>query len=150
MSKIKQQIQRLFGISQPPTTPEPPPTAAKTDAELEATFQRLLEGIKNGWSRGNVLGFFIGEKTTQGELSAWLRPFGETLLAEPTQHQELALGMRQLGDLSCGEISDVAGKIASEILAHFPPPPEPEYTGNEIIEAEFLGDGISVPETAET
>lgn len=142
MLKIKQQIQRLFGISQPPNTPEPPATAAKTDAQLEATFGRLLEGVKNGWSRGNVLGFFIGEKTTQTELSAWLRPFGEKLLASPTQHEELALEMRQLGDLSCGEISEVAGKIASEILAHFPPPPEAEYTGNEIIEAEFLEDGL--------
>ena len=34
------------------------------------------------------------ERRLHKELSAWLRPFGETLLASPTQHEELALGMR--------------------------------------------------------
>ena len=147
---IKQLIQRLFRRPQPPDTPEPTAPPPKTDAELEATFLRLLEGVNNGWSRGNVLGFFIAQKTTQTELSAWLRPFGETLLPSPTQHEELARRMRLLGDLSCGELSDVAGEIADRLLAPIPPPPDDEKSGNdgrdEVREGESVGDGLSVSE----
>ncbi|MCC3519038.1 hypothetical protein [Microcoleus sp. PH2017_18_LLB_O_A] len=54
---LKQLIQRIFrkncAISEPPQ----PPTL--TDAEYEAKLMELLEGVNQGWGRGDVAGFLI-------------------------------------------------------------------------------------------
>jgi len=112
-------------------------------------FSELLEGVNEGWSRGRVSGFLIGKRITETQLAAWLRPFGERLLATPEQHQELVRRIVLLGELRGGELGQVAGEIGRQISALIPPPPvSPISTDNvwrgEVIEAEFVGDGLSV------
>ncbi|MCL1464758.1 hypothetical protein [Argonema galeatum] len=114
-------------------------------------FSELLEGVNQNWSRGQVLGFLIGRGITEVELAAWLRPFGERLLATPEQHQELVRRIVLLGELRGGELGQVAGEIGRQISALIPPPPlSPINTDNvwrgEVIEASFVGDGLSVSE----
>ncbi|MEG4858263.1 hypothetical protein QUB75_11640 [Microcoleus sp. K1-B6] len=77
---LKQLIQRLFGINPKiePTPPQPRPTL--TDAEYEAKFMELLEGVNEGWGRGDVAGFLLAKRIKNGDLAAWLRRFGALLL----------------------------------------------------------------------
>src|SRR4028118_1659667 len=55
-----------------------PPTL--TDAEYEAKFMELLEGVNEGWGRGDVAGFLLAKRIKEGGLAAWLRRFGDRLL----------------------------------------------------------------------
>ena len=40
----------------------------------------LLEGVNEGWGRGDVVGFLLAKRIKNGELAAWLRRFGARLL----------------------------------------------------------------------
>ena len=41
----------------------------------------LLEGVNQGWGRGDVAGFLLAKPIKDGDLVAWLRRFGDRLLA---------------------------------------------------------------------
>jgi tetratricopeptide (TPR) repeat protein len=127
---LKQLIQRLFGINPKiePTPPPPPPTL--TDAEYEAKLMELLEGVNQGWGRGDVAGFLIAKQIKNGDLAAWLRRFGVRSL-EGAQGstastdavaslQELARRLELLGRVAGGELGEVAGNVGREILVEFP------------------------------
>ncbi|TAG90542.1 MAG: tetratricopeptide repeat protein [Oscillatoriales cyanobacterium] len=77
----------------------------------------LLEGVAEGWSRGTIQGFLIGSKINDAEWVNWLQEFGERLLVSPETHLELGGRMVRLGEMNCGRISEVAGKIGRELLA---------------------------------
>ena len=127
---LKQLIQRLFGTNPKiePTTPQPAPTL--TDAEYEAKLMELLEGVNQGWGRGDVAEFLIAKQIKNGDLAAWLRGFGDRLL-EGAQGstastdavvslQELARRLELLGRVAGGELSEAAGNVGREILVEFP------------------------------
>ncbi|MGB8686025.1 MAG: hypothetical protein WCD53_01605 [Microcoleus sp.] len=168
---LKQLIQRLFKTqpSHPPAQQKPlPPTM--TDAEYEAKFMELLEGVNQGWSRGDVAGFLIAKRLKDAELAAWLRRFGKNLLAnaesaesEKTEVlttnldqnlnpnssveslQEMARRLLLLSRIRDGELGNVAREISREILARFPLPIVEDDGGNgEVIEAVFVGDGLGI------
>ncbi|WP_242723637.1 hypothetical protein [Microcoleus vaginatus] len=40
----------------------------------------LLEGVNEGWGRGDVARFLIAKRIKNGELAAWLGRFGDRLL----------------------------------------------------------------------
>ncbi|MEZ2304039.1 MAG: tetratricopeptide repeat protein, partial [Microcoleus sp.] len=105
-----------------------PPTL--TDAEYEAKLMELLEGVNQGWGRGDVAGFLIAKQIKNGDLAAWLRRFGVRLL-EGAQGstasadavvslQELARRLELLGGVAGGELGEVAGNVGREILVEFP------------------------------
>ena len=77
----------------------------------------LLEGVEEGWSRGDIKGFLIGSKIKDAEWENWLQEFGERLLVSPEIHLELGGRMVRLGEMNCGRISEVAGKIGRQLLA---------------------------------
>lgn len=122
-------------------TPPPQAIAKPTDAELEATFLQVLEGVSQGWSQGRVKGFLIGKKLNSTDFLPWLHSFGERLQESPTQHEELAERLVRLGGLHIGELSEEAGKIGRRLDAEIPKPPKAE-----VIEAEFIGNGLTVVE----
>ncbi|NJR26261.1 MAG: hypothetical protein HC786_31255 [Richelia sp. CSU_2_1] len=150
---LKRLFQRIFGM-----TPPPPPenTAVRptlSDAEYEAKFMEILEGVNAGWSRGDVAGFLIAKRLKDGELAAWLRRFGVRLLEGENLDslagdavaslQELAQRLVLLNRIRSGELGDVAGQIAEEILTRFPLPEiENDAEKGSVIEAVFLGDGL--------
>ncbi|MEG3850243.1 hypothetical protein QT971_25100 [Microcoleus sp. herbarium19] len=153
---IKQLIQRLFG-----TQPSPPPAQQKpqpptlTDAEYEAKFMELLEGVNQGWSRGDVAGFLIAKRLKNAELAAWLRRFGARLsegegggdaAAEAVESlQELAQRLLLLSRICDGELGNSAREISREILARFPLPiVEDDVAKGNVIEAVFIGDGLGI------
>ncbi|MGL5060415.1 MAG: tetratricopeptide repeat protein [Microcoleus sp.] len=154
---IKRLIQRLFGRPpQPsPTQENTPIRPTLTDAEYESKFMEILEGVNAGWSRGDVAGFLIAKRLKDSELTAWLRRFGENLLADSqgdntsedavASVQELARRLVLLGRIHTGELGDVSGKIGQKILTRFPLP-EIEDNGGEgsVIEAVFIGDGLGI------
>ncbi|TAG75993.1 MAG: tetratricopeptide repeat protein, partial [Oscillatoriales cyanobacterium] len=91
----------------------------------------LLEGVNQGWGRGDVAGFLIAKQIKNGDLAAWLRGFGDRLL-EGAQGstasadavvslQELARRLELLGGVAGGELGEVAGNVGREILVEFPP-----------------------------
>jgi hypothetical protein len=166
---IQRLIQRLFKTqSSHPSAPQNPVPPTLTDAEYEAKFMELLEGVHQGWSRGDVAGFLIAKRLKDAELATWLRRFGENLLSNlesaesekteaPTANldenlnanlsvaslQELAQRLLFLSRIRDGELGNIAREISQEILARFPLPPAEDDggTGN-VIEAIFVGDGL--------
>jgi hypothetical protein len=44
--------------------------------EYEQKFLQLLEGVEQGWSRGEIKGFLIGSKINDVEWVNWLQEFG--------------------------------------------------------------------------
>lgn len=149
---IKQLIQRLLG-----TQPSPPPAPQKTlpppltDAEYEAKFMELLEGVNQGWSRGDVAGFLIAKRLKNAELAAWLRRFGYRLSEGEgggdavESLQELAQRLLLLSRICDGELGNIAREISREILARFPLPiVEDDVVNGNVIEAVFIGDGLGI------
>ncbi|MEG4581573.1 tetratricopeptide repeat protein [Microcoleus sp. MON1_C5] len=105
-----------------------PPTL--TDAEYEAKLMELLEGVNQGWGRGDVAEFLIAKRIKDGDLAAWLRRFearllegaqGSTASADAVVSlQELARRLELLGRVAGGELGECAGNVGREILAEFP------------------------------
>jgi tetratricopeptide (TPR) repeat protein len=108
------QIQRRF---RKPAPPPPQPTPIRSFGEYEQKFMALLEGVEQGWSRGDIKGFLIGSKIKDADWENWLQEFGERLLVSPENNLELGGRMVRLGAANCGKISEVAGKIGRQLLA---------------------------------
>jgi CHAT domain-containing protein/Flp pilus assembly protein TadD len=106
----------------------------RTDLEYEVIFSELLEGVNQGWSRGETFGFLIGKRIDEAELIAWLHRFGENLQATPEQHQELARRMVLLGEVYGKELGKVAGEIGKRLLAQVPQ--LDDVPSGEVIEAD--------------
>ncbi|HEY9849467.1 MAG TPA: tetratricopeptide repeat protein [Leptolyngbyaceae cyanobacterium] len=155
---IQRFFRRLLGISSrtPPQTSAPTGTQQnsfspvggkggkpqRTDIEYEVIFSELLEGVKQGWSRGNVLGFLIAKSIDDAELIAWLHRFAENLQATPEQHQELARRMVLLGEVYGKELGKVAGEIGKWLLAQVPQ--LDDVALGEVIEADATTDDAEV------
>lgn len=115
-------FRRWFGVDRRRNTTsptvhqqQPPPL---TDTDYEFLFIELLEGVAHGWQQARVLRFFevLSERGKQELWVAWLRRFGEKLLASSVANDELAARMVQLGELGCGEITEVAYEIGMQLL----------------------------------
>lgn len=124
--KIVHFFQRLFGRSGRKSSKsslttikqqiQPPKPLENSDYEF--LFMQLLEGIAHGWQQPKVEKFFaeLNDRTTEAQWGQWIHSFGERLLASPAPNQELALRMLALGEMGCGEISDIAGEIGLQLL----------------------------------
>ena len=120
-------FQDLFGIgkSQKPTAllphNEPPP--ALEDADYEYLLMQLIEGVAHGWQQQRILKFFdaLEHRTTQEQWLAWLRRFGDRLLASSVPNNEVAARMVQLGEIGCGEIGVMAYDIGMQLLTRQDP-----------------------------
>ena len=117
--KIWQTILNLWRkIFPQPKLPAPPrPTPIRSFGEYEQKFMELLEGVEQGWSRGDIKGFLIARNIKDAELANWLQEFGERLLVSPETNLELGRRMVRLGAANCGRISEVAGNIGRQLLA---------------------------------
>ncbi len=116
----------------------------------------LLEGVNQGWSRGDVAGFLIAKRLKNAELATWLRRFGDRLsegesggdvaAAEAVESlQELAQRLLLLSRICDGELGNIARQISREILARFPLPiVEDDVANGNVIEAVFIGDGLGI------
>ncbi|HEY9694383.1 MAG TPA: hypothetical protein V6D15_19440 [Oculatellaceae cyanobacterium] len=97
--------------------------------DYENLFMQVLEGVHQGWSRGNVKGFFLAKNINEAELVTWLQEFGRKLLESPEPDQELLRRMVRLGELRYGEISTVAYEIGIQRLIQEPKAEVWEYDG---------------------
>jgi hypothetical protein len=100
---------------------QPPPPL--TDSDYEYLFRELLEGVAHGWNDQRVARWFEGlkQRVTETEWVAWLRRFGERVLASPAPNDELGRRLVYLGDRtystsSLREIADVAYEIGGQLL----------------------------------
>ncbi|MDJ1178137.1 CHAT domain-containing tetratricopeptide repeat protein [Roseofilum sp. BLCC_M91] len=140
---LKRLFNRWFGKKrQPPQTPAPTPAPAPDNAQCEAVFMELLEGVDQGWTRGNGKGFLMGKGIKEATLIAWLHEFAQRVGQNREQHRELGRRLQKLGNLAWGELSPVAARLARELLVV----EEPRVQG---IEAEFGGDGLGIEEEEE-
>jgi len=111
----------------PPLLRGVPPTL--TDAEYGAKLMELLEGMNEGWGRGDVAEFLLAKRIKNGDLAAWLRRFEARLLAgrqgstasadAVVSLQELARRLEFLGRVAGGELGECAGNVGREILVEF-------------------------------
>ena len=104
-------------------------TQQLTNIDYENLFMQVLEGVHQGWSRGNVKGFFLGKNINEADLVTWLQEFGRKLLESPEPDQELLRRMVMLGELRCGEISTASYKIGIQRLIQEPKAEVWEYDG---------------------
>ena len=63
-----------------------------TDAEYEAKLMELLEGVNQGWGRGDVGGFLLAKRIKDGDWAAWLQRFGDRLLEGGHEHGPYGCG----------------------------------------------------------
>ncbi|ABA23114.1 Protein prenyltransferase, alpha subunit [Trichormus variabilis ATCC 29413] len=114
---LKRSFGRLFGRKHSPVREqnkvEPPQRL--TDAEYESLFLQLLAEVNDGLTRGEAKGFLAAKHINEGDLVEWLRGFGERLFASAKPNDELVSRMVRLGELSIGEVSDVAGDIGRRL-----------------------------------
>ncbi|MEG4391256.1 tetratricopeptide repeat protein, partial [Microcoleus sp. BROC3] len=117
-----------------------------TDAEYEAKLMELLEGVNEGWGRGDVAEFLLAKRIKNGELAAWLRRF-EARLLEGRQGNtasadavvslpELARRLELLGRVAGGELGECAGNVGREILVEFP---SSSVEGDEVVDRSAEG-----------
>ncbi len=111
---LKRLFQRILGRKKitPPVRIEAP----KPEIDYESLFLELLEGVADGWSRGDVKGFLTGKRVIEADLVEWLRGFGERLLASPVENEKLARRLVKLGELSVGKVGDVGYEIGRRLL----------------------------------
>jgi tetratricopeptide (TPR) repeat protein len=143
LKRIWQWLKGLFGrLFETPQssipsslTREAPPLA---DSDYEYLFRQLLEGIAHGWQQDRIIKWFEGMKgrTPFGEWAAWLRRFGERVLASPALNNELAGRLVQLGEKtipvrSLQEIGEVAYSIGTQLLDRNPQEPIWEFEGDD-------------------
>ena len=122
---IRRWFRRYFGTSKQPQPIKPAQTKEikpLTNADYEYLFMQLLEGVAHGWRKEQVLRVFaaLTERSSEQEWMAWLRGFGEKLLASPAPDRQLATRMVHLGKIGCGELSEIAQQIGSQLLALAP------------------------------
>lgn len=122
---IKRWFRRYFGTSKQAQPLKPTQTIeAKplTNADYEYLFMQLLEGVAYGWRKEQVLRVFeaLAERSTEQQWIAWLRGFGEKILASPVSNRQLATRMVHLGEIGCGEFGEIAKQIGLELLALAP------------------------------
>ena len=99
----------------------PPPLS---DSDYEYLFMQLLEGVGHGWQQDRVVRWFeaLKGRTTQADWVAWLRRFGERVLASSAPNDELGRRLLNLGDQllstpSLQEIGEVAYDIGRQLLS---------------------------------
>jgi tetratricopeptide (TPR) repeat protein len=129
---IKGLFQRLFGggthlpnrgRQEAGTTQDASTLKRLDDSDYEYLFRQLLEGVAYRWQQERVVQWFEGLKgrVTYAEWAAWLRRFGERVLASPASNNELAMRLVLLGEQlqpipSLQEIGEVAYDIGRQLL----------------------------------
>jgi tetratricopeptide (TPR) repeat protein len=135
---LKGVFQRLFGGSTPrggrlsyrsgqdaySTQEDTPAPRPLDDSDYEYLFRQLLEGVAHSWQQDRVLQWFerLKGRITYAEWVAWLRRFGERVLASPAPNNELATRLVLLGEMMLSvraiqEIGEVAYDIGRQLLS---------------------------------
>ncbi|MDZ7957015.1 MAG: hypothetical protein RMY34_03755 [Aulosira sp. DedQUE10] len=114
---------------------QPPPTLSDTD--LEFLFNELLEGVHQARGQAWAQKWLhnIENRIPTERWVEWLRRLGERLQAAPTPNNELASRLVQLGDLSVGEVGEVAYDIGMQLLTRNQGEPIWEYEGPDALGA---------------
>ncbi len=132
---LKKLFQSLFGGKQTASKyrgnvqKEPAPPLSDTD--LEFLFNELLQGVHQArgeaWARKWLHN--IEHRIPTERWVDWLGRFGDRLLASATPNNEIAARLVQLGELSIGEVGDVAYSIGMQLLTRNQGEPIWEYEG---------------------
>ena len=136
---LKKLFQSLFGGKQTASKSrgnvEKEPAPPLSDTDLEFLFTELLQGVHQ--ARGEAWAqkwlHNIEHRITTEDWVKWLGRFGERLLASPTPNNEIAARLVQLGELSIGEIGDVAYSIGMQLLTRNQGEPIWEYEGPDAV-----------------
>jgi tetratricopeptide (TPR) repeat protein len=94
------------------------PLPSLTDAEHERLFIQLLEEVKQGWQQADITQFFMAlePRSHHSQWLTWLQSFGDRLLASGATHLELAVRMVKFGEVSSGELGNIAQNIGFQLL----------------------------------
>jgi len=94
------------------------PLPSLTDAEHERLFIQLLEEVKQGWQQADITQFFMAlePRAHHSQWLTWLQSFGDRLLASGATHLELAVRMVKFGEVSSGELGNIAQNIGFQLL----------------------------------
>ncbi len=131
---------RVLGwLNLAPSPSQAPPAPAKlhdrrplSDAEYEHFFMQLLDGVHQGWTRVQIRRFFetLSDRASSEQWLAWLRRFGDTVVASPTAHNELGQRLIRLSEVWDGELAQVAGEIGTRAIGRDSVPPSPTPSAN--------------------
>ena len=120
---LRQIWQRWFGEEEAAKPGEPDrqnQEAPELDgANREALFAQVLEAAAHDWNEAQLeelLKNLSGLMTAQ-QWAAWLREYGQRLLAAPEPDEEIALKLVKLSQVGCGFVGEVAGEVGRRLLA---------------------------------
>lgn len=102
--------QHLRGWLHPEPNPsfEAPPLA---DSDVEYLFETLLSGVSKGWNHSQILQWLRKQeyRITETQWLAWLDRYRLSYTPTPEMQQRLL----RLAQIQCGQISQIAGELAS-------------------------------------
>ena len=107
MQWLTARIRGIFRQSQPPSNLRIRATAPLSDAECEAFFFQMLEGMAEGWDSGDVRRFFaaLADRADDAHWNSWLKHLdarldtGEALPA-PVPQRLIRFGEENSGTLA--------------------------------------------------
>ncbi len=167
---LKGLFQRLFGGTTPrggrlsyrssqdaySTQDDAPAPRPLDDSDYEYLFRQLLEGVAHSWQQDRILQWFekLKGRISYGEWVAWLRRFGDRVLASPAPNNELATRLVLLGEMalsfpSIQEIGEVAYDIGRQLLTRETGGTVWEYEGPDANATEFTLPLVSAYEGGE-
>ncbi|MCD8489426.1 MAG: tetratricopeptide repeat protein [Desertifilum sp.] len=140
LQAVSRFFQGLFGkvLGKPSADLEPnhPPLE---ESDYEFLYLQLLERVHQGWDAYRIKPYLesLLERSSEAQWVAWVRRFGDRLLASSSPNPELASRMFKLGTLDTGELGKVSQEYANQLLNQNPVVPQEFIPPSEEVQTLF-------------
>lgn len=153
MQWLTERIRGLFISPKPPSSLLVRPTPPLTDAECEAFFFQLLDGVSMGWGSGDIQRFFaaLADRADEARWISWLKHLDVRLETGEVLPMPIAQQFVRFGEVAAGPIAQRALDIGTNAIARAPKtakssPVEPSDTAIPTTRAEAEPAAISLPQ----
>lgn len=122
MQWLTERIRGLFISPKPPSSLLVRPTPPLTDAECEAFFFQLLDGVSMGWGSGDIQRFFAAlvDRADEARWISWLKHLDVRLETGEVLPLPIAQQFVRFGEVASGPIAQRALDIGTNAIARAP------------------------------
>lgn len=122
MQWLTERIRGLFISPKPPSNLLVRPTPPLTDAECEAFFFQLLDGVATGWGSGDIQRFFaaLANRADEARWISWLKHLDVRLETGEVLPMPIAQQFVRFGEVASGTIAQRALDIGTNAIARAP------------------------------
>ncbi len=122
MQWLTERIRGLFMTPKPPSNLLVRPTPPLSDAECEAFFFQLLDGVATGWGSGDIQRFFaaLANRADEARWISWLKHLDVRLETGEVLPMPIAQQFVRFGEIASGTIAQRALDIGTNAIARAP------------------------------